>query len=225
MTIGDDSVWYEIVGVVGDVRAFGLREDVRPMAYLPLTATLFAGAIQSAHLVVRADTEPLTLADPIRAAIRDVDPNAPVLAARTLQSVVDDSLADVTFTSSVLATAAILALLLGAVGLYGVISYAVAERRSEIGVRVALGASPAAVHTLVLGEGVRLSAVGIVLGLGGAAALTRLLDSVLFEVSAHDPLTFGLVAGVLLGVSLVAAWLPARRAARTDPLEAMRGTG
>jgi len=121
--------------------------------------------------------------------------------------------------------AATLALLLGAIGLYGVISYAVAERRSEIGVRVALGASPASVSRLVLREGITLGVLGAALGLAGAILLTRFLRAVLFEVSAHDPLTFAAVAVILLAVTLLAAWLPARRAARIDPLEAMRGTG
>jgi putative ABC transport system permease protein len=225
LRIGSDTVGYEIVGVAGDVRAFGLREDVRAMAYLPITATHYDRAIQNVQLVVRTDVEPLSLVQPMRAALRTVDPNAPILTARSLQSVLDASLADLTFTSTVLFAAALLALLLGAIGLYGVISYAVAERRSEIGVRVALGASPGAVQTLVLHEGVLLGGVGIGIGIVGALALTRLLNSVLFEISVHDPLTFLLVPGVLLAVTLLAAWLPARRAARIDPLEAMRGSG
>jgi ABC-type antimicrobial peptide transport system permease subunit len=139
--------------------------------------------------------------------------------------VLDDALADLTFTSAVLSVAAALALLLGAIGLYGVISYAVSERRSEIGVRVALGASPAAVSRLVLREGISLAVLGAALGLAGAILLTRFLRAVLFEVSARDPLTFAGVAFILLAVTLIAAWLPARRAARIDPLDAMHGTG
>ncbi|MEX1184815.1 MAG: ABC transporter permease [Gemmatimonadota bacterium] len=225
ISIDDDSAWYEIVGVVADVRAFGLREDVRPMAFLPITADFWPDAIAGVHLVVRTDQAPLALRDPVHAAIRQVDPAAPVLSARTLRSVVDASLSDVTFTSTVLAAAALLALLLGAVGLYGVISYAVAERRSEIGVRVALGASPAAIRTMVLRDGLLLGTLGIAVGLAGAAALTGWLRSFLFQVSAHDPLTFVLVAALLLAVTLIATWLPASRAARTDPLEAIRGAG
>jgi predicted permease len=225
LRIGGDSTAYEIVGVVRDVRAFDLREDTRPMAYAPFTSSLFPARIQSVYLVLRSDGPPENLAQSTRAAIRTVDPNAPVLYARTLQYVLDDALADLTFTSAVLSVAAALALLLGAIGLYGVISYAVSERRSEIGVRVALGASPAAVSRLVLREGISLAVLGAALGLAGAILLTRFLRAVLFEVSARDPLTFAGVAFILLAVTLIAAWLPARRAARIDPLDAMHGTG
>jgi hypothetical protein len=223
--IGEDSAAYEIIGIVEDVRAFGLREDSRPMAYLPLTSPLYAAPIQSVHLLLRTPGLPEAFVQPARAAIREVDAGAPVLYARALQSVLDDSLTDVTFTSTILSAAALLALLLGAVGLYGVISYVVAERRSEIGVRVALGASPASVSSLVLREGLLLAALGAGLGLAGALLLTRFLQAALFEVSAHDPLTFGAVSVILLVITLAAAWLPARRAAHIDPLEAMRGTG
>jgi predicted permease len=225
LRMAEDSTAYEIVGVVKDVRAFSLREDSRPMAYVPFTSPLYSAGIQSVYLVLRTDGTPEDLVPPTRAAIRAVDPNAPVLSARTLQSVLDDALADITFTSAVLSVAAVLALLLGAIGLYGVISYAVAERRSEIGVRVALGASPASVSRLVLREGISLAVLGVALGLAGAVVLTRFLRAVLFDVSAHDPLTFAAVAFILLAVALLAAWLPARRAALIDPLEAMRGPG
>lgn len=223
--VGSDSTAYEIIGVVQDVRAFGLREESRPMAYLPFTSPLYSERIASVYLLLRTSGNPESLAQPAREALRAVDPNAPVLSVRTMQTVLDAALTDVTFTSTVLAAAAVLALLLGAIGLYGVISYAVAERRSEIGVRVALGASPSSVGALVLREGVALAAVGGALGLAGAFLLTRFLRSVLFEVSTLDPVTFAAVALILLAVALIATWLPARRAARIDPLEAIRGTG
>jgi putative ABC transport system permease protein len=222
---GEDEVWYEIVGVVGDTRTFGLREEIRPMAYLPLTSPQPNLGIQTGHLFLRTHADPMALAAPVRALIRDIDPNAPILSARTLQSVLDESLADLSFTSTVLATASLIALLLGAIGLYGVISYAVAERRAELGVRAALGASPAHVRAMVLKEGAALGCFGIMLGLAGAAALTRVMDSVLFEISSRDPLTFAVVASILIAVTFISIWLPARRAAHVDPLEAIRGTG
>lgn len=195
------------------------------MAYIPFTAPLWAAGIRNAHLVLRAEDAPEALMRPARAAVYDVDPNAPVLSVRTLQSVLDDGLADVTFMSAALSGAAVLALLLGAIALYGMISYAVAERRSEIGVRVALGASPSSVSRLMLRDGLSITVLGTLFGLAGAILVTRFLRAALFEVSAHDPVTFTVVALVLVGVSLAATWLPARSAARIDPLEAMRGGG
>jgi putative ABC transport system permease protein len=221
---GESGPWYEVVGVAADARSFGLREEIRPQVYLPITALPGAPVLGTVHLLARTDGAPAALAAPIRARVREVDPRAPVLSARPLRALVDASLADLNFLATVLATAALIALLLGAIGLYGVISYAVAERRGELGVRAALGATPGALRRLVLREGALLGALGVALGLAGAAALTRVLESVLFQVPARDPVTFAAVAGALLAVVLVASWLPAQRAARSAPLEAIRGT-
>jgi putative ABC transport system permease protein len=218
----EPDTWYEIVGVAGDVHSFGLRDELRPLVHVPITSMPGDYVVHTAYILARSDAPPLTLVPPLHARIREIDPNAPVLAARTLQSVLAESIADVTFTSTVLAGAALVALLLGAVGLYGVISYAVAERRSEIGVRVVFGASPSAVSDLVLREGAILTVFGLVLGLAGAIVLSRVLESLLFEVSSRDPVTLGAVAALLAAVTLLATWLPARRAALIDPLEAIR---
>jgi putative ABC transport system permease protein len=139
-----------------------------------------------------------------------------------MEEVVRHSTAETSLTMTVLALAAGVALLLGAVGLYGVIGYVVTQRTREIGVRIALGAMPASVGRMVLREGLSLAALGTATGLVGALALSRVLESILFEVDARDPLTFAAVPLVLLGVSALAAWLPARKAASISPMEALR---
>jgi putative ABC transport system permease protein len=214
-----------VVGVAANVPVFGLREELKPLIYVPVTALPGTPEVQTVRLLLRTDVAPLTLAPLVHETIGGIDAHAPVLAARTMSDVLAESVADVTFTSAVLALAALLALLLGAIGLYGVIAYAVARRRSEIGMRVALGATPADIRSLVLREGAALAALGIILGLIGAFMLTRLLESMLFETSAHDPLTFVAVAALLTTVTLLASWLPARSATRIDPLEAIRSIG
>lgn len=217
----DDSTWYEVAGVVGDVRTFGIREEIRPMAYFPMVGP--SGLhIQMIYAVVRGTGSAAALVPGIRAAVRELDASVPVTAVRTMDEIVSASLAESSFTLTLLVVAALVALLLGVVGLYGVISYVVSQRAHEIGVRVALGARPGAVRALVVRQGVGVTLVGIGLGLGAAIAATRLIASLLFEVSARDPLTFAATALVLGGVSLAATWLPARRAAAISPLEALR---
>jgi ABC-type antimicrobial peptide transport system permease subunit len=212
----------EIVGLVGDVRTFGLREEIRPMAYLPMTTRLTSTEIGLMHLVVRTAGDPSALAPAIRAAVKRIEPNTPLMTARTMQDVLSASMAETSFTTVILMVAALVALLLGAIGLYGVINYVVSQRTQEIGVRIALGAIPAQVRTLVLRQGLTLAAVGILIGLAGAVALTRLLGTLLYEVKSRDPITFVLVAAVMLGVSSFAAYVPARRASAVSPLQALR---
>jgi putative ABC transport system permease protein len=217
-----EDAWYEVIGVVADVRLFGLRDEPRPLVYVPLTAMPGGTPVQTAHILVRTAAPPLSLAEPVQSLVRTIDPAAPVLVPRTFEAVIAESMADVTFTSTALMLAALIALLLGGVGLYGVIAFAVSQRRGEIGVRIALGAAPRDVRDLVIREGAGLAAVGIAAGLAGAFALTHVLESVLFEVSTRDPLTFAVVATLLAIVALLATWLPARRTARIEPLEAIR---
>jgi hypothetical protein len=162
------------------------------------------------------------LAAGVRAIAQRVDPDIPVTSARTLRSISDEALASTSFTATVLSAAALIALLLGAVGLYGVIGYVVSQRTREIGVRIALGAAPARVRLMVLRQGLMLAGLGLAVGLGAAALLSRLLDSLLFEVDSHDPATFIGVSAILLAVTAVAAWVPARRASAVSPLEALR---
>jgi putative ABC transport system permease protein len=141
---------------------------------------------------------------------------------RTMNEVVSASVLELSFTMFTLGIAAILALVLGAVGLYGVLSYSVAQRTQEIGVRMALGAETRQVLGMVVKEGARTQVIGLVIGLVGAAALTRVLQGLLFDIEALDPLTFATTSGILLGVGLLATYLPARRAARLDPVTSMR---
>jgi predicted permease len=215
--------WLEIVGVVGDVRTFGLREDVRPMVYLPLSNT--AVALDVMHPVIRTDGAPASLATALRAAVDRVDASVPLTTAQTMKEIIAASQGQASFTMTLLAIAAGVALVLGLVGLYGVISYIVTQRTAEIGVRLALGAEPVMVRVMVLRQGVTVALAGVIVGLVAAWASTRLMASLLFEVSARDPTTFATVALALTVVSALATYLPARRAAGIDPLEALREQG
>ena len=216
--------WLEIVGVVGDLRMSGLDEAPRPMVYVP--AGQAGGALDTMYAVIRTSGDPSSLAGPLRSAVDRVDPSVPLMTARTMTEIIALALAQASFTVTLLAIAAAVALALGVIGLYGVISYIVAQRTVEIGVRLALGADPHAVRRMVLRQGITVALVGIVVGLVVAAATTQLLSSVLFEVSARDPLVFATVPVVLALVSALAVDWPARRAARLDPLQALRdGSG
>jgi predicted permease len=217
-----EETWLEIVGVVGDVRTFGLREDVRPMAYLSVGTPIRAVALDVMQVVVRSAVPPSTLASALRAAVDRIDPSIPLMRVRTMDEIISASLARIAFTMTLLIIAAVVALLLGLVGLYGVISYIVSQRTQEIGVRLALGAQPGDVRALVLRQGLGVALAGVVLGLGLAALATRVMGSLLFEVSTYDPLTFAGATLALTAVSALAIYLPARRAAAIDPLAALR---
>lgn len=219
---GTDTVFAEIVGVVGDVRTFGLREEIRPQAYMTMTTSNQSVSMEVMILAIRADRAPTALVNPVRQAVQRVDPSVPLTSARTMDEVLAASLAETAFTTTLLAIAALVALLLGVIGLYGVISYVVGQRTQEIGVRMALGARPADVRRMVLRDGIAVTIIGVTIGLIGAAAASRLLETLLFGISSRDPITFAGVALLLTGVSLFATWLPARRAAGVDPLVALR---
>ena len=211
----------EIVGVVGDVREFGLREDIRPTAYLPLTAVASV-PLDVMYVVLRTTGAPASLASAVRAAVGRVDPSVPLTTVRTMEQIVASSLAQMFFTMTLLGIAASVALVLGVIGLYGVTRYIVSQRTNEIGVRLALGAQPRDVRAMVLRQGVSVALMGVIVGLAAAYALTRVLASLLFEVSVHDPVTFAATAVVLMVVSAVATYLSARRATQVDPLVALR---
>lgn len=223
-TGGDpDGPWWTVVGVVGDMRQMGL--DVPPAAELYLPAN---GLVPNAeffwprHLIVRTATEPLALAGAVRDAIWRVDADQPVSTMRTMDEVFDTELANRNTQLTLVGAFAALALVLAAVGLYGVLSYAVTQRTAEIGLRMALGAQHGTVVRSVVRGALALACVGLLVGVAGALALTRLVESFLFGVSATDPTTFAAAAALLLLVTGAAAYLPARRAASVDPMTALR---
>jgi putative ABC transport system permease protein len=208
-----------IVGVVGDVKEQALDlpthlEMYRPYAQAPLASSLI--------LMVRTDSEPTILAGAIRKEVWAVDKDVPISDVQPLTQVISESLAARRSTMLMLAAFAVVALLLGAVGIYGVVTYAVSQRTHEIGVRMALGATTRDVLRLIVGQGMKLIFVGLALGLGGAYLATRVLESLLFGVTATDPITFGATSLLLAGVALVACLVPALRATKVDPLVALR---
>jgi predicted permease len=220
-----DTRWKTVVGVVEDVRSLAMEIDPNPALFFPLVEAVDeeeSRTPQSMAYVIRTSGEPTALLPAVRQAVWALDPNLPIADIRTLESVVRDSMARTAFTMVLLGIAALVALFLGTVGIYGVISYAVTQRTREMGIRLALGAEGAAVTGMVLRQGAVLAGVGIAIGLAGALGLTRLMEALLFGVSAMDPVTFFGVPLVLGAVALLASWLPARRAARTDPVEALR---
>jgi putative ABC transport system permease protein len=214
--------WLEIVGVVGDIRTFGLRDDIRPVAYLPPTVSMRTVSLDVMQMVIRTAGAPASLASSLRPAVDRVDASAPLMRIRTMEEIVESSFAQLSFTMTLMVIAAGLAVVLGLVGLYGVISYVVSQRTAEIGVRLALGARPGQVQAMVLRQGLGVALVGVAVGLVAAIAATRVLSALLFDVSDRDPVTFASVTAILIAVSALASYLPARRAANIDPLEAVR---
>jgi putative ABC transport system permease protein len=214
----DKNPFGEIVGVVGNVKEGALDREPEPTVYyihahLPYTSMVF---------VVRATVDPLSLTGAIRREIHDIDPALPVAQVQTMEAIVRETFARQTFGALLLGGFSMVSLVLAAVGIYGVLAYSVKERTREIGVRVALGADPGRILTLVLGSGMRVVLAGALVGTGGALALTGLLKSLLFGVKAHDPATFVTVPAVLIAVAMVAAYLPARRASRLAPVDALK---
>jgi predicted permease len=218
---GPASDRYAIIGVVGDVRQAGLDVPPLPEIHLPY-GSAWASWMGDMTLVVKTAVPAATITPLIRAAVRRVDPSQPLYRVLTMNEVIDHSLAARRLNLWLLGVFAVIALVLSATGLYGVIAYLVAQRTREIGIRMALGAQVGDVTRLVVQQGARLAAIGIAVGLVGALALTRVLASLLYGVSARDPLTFAGVAAVLGAVALMATYVPARRAARVDPLMAIR---
>ncbi len=208
----------EIVGVVGDVKTNGLDEAVGPMIYWPH----FQFPQLFNTIVVRSDSDPLRLIPAVKAAIWAVNKNQPISKIETLEQVLSESLARRRLYMILLGVFAGAALLLAGVGIYGVVSYSVSQRRREMGIRIAIGAERGDVLRLVLGQGARAALLGISIGIAGALGLTRLMTNLLFGVSASDPLTFLAVAMLLTLVALAASYIPARRAMRVDPMVALR---
>ena len=220
---GEDGPWITIVGVVADVRSLSLAEAAPPAIYVAhaqAARPTYPGRFMT--VVLRARGDPQVLVPAARAAVAELDPTLPLADVRSMQQIVDLAAGGPRFTMTLMMAFAALGLLLGALGIYGVLAYAVQRRLQEIGVRVALGASSRDVLRLVVGQGMALAACGVVVGSVAAFGLTRFLSSLLFGVGATDPLSFATVALVLLTVSFAASWLPARRAVAVDPMTALR---
>jgi predicted lysophospholipase L1 biosynthesis ABC-type transport system permease subunit len=209
--------WMTVVGVVGDV-LMGVDRDSRPTVYVSARQDHWGGMA----IVMRTTTDPMSLLPAVRREVRALDPTIPVAEAHSMKQVQSMELTDRRLPMQLMAAFAFLALVLAAVGVYGVMAYSVAARTREIGVRVALGAQPRNVFGMVVRQGMGAAAAGLTLGLLGAAALGSVLTSLLYGVTPTDASTFVGVAGVLLAVVLAACLVPARRAVRVDPLEALR---
>ncbi len=220
LALGADTatVSWEVVGVVGDVRQFGMNEDAQPAMYFP-QAQAPEGSM---GVVLRTAVAPLSVAGAVRREVQELDPDLPVNDLQPLEQLTAESVSQPRFYMLLLTIFAGVALALAAIGIFGVISYGVAQRTREIGVRVALGADPASVLRIVVGGALGLAGLGVGIGLLGALAGTRVLAGLLFGVTATDPATYAGVAALLLGVAALASWLPARAATRVDPAIALR---
>jgi predicted permease len=221
------SPWREIVGVVGNEHDDGVAQKATPIVYWPMLVPQFWGQEvftqrSMVHAIRNQRLGTPGFLDEVRAAVWSVNPNLPLANVRTLEEILEESMARTAFTLTMLGIASAVALLLGAVGIYGVISYTVSQRTREIGVRMALGAARSDVNRLVLREGVVLTLSGLAAGLLAAFGFTRLMSALLFGVSAADPLTYVSVSIVLSVIALIASYLPARRATALDPTEALR---
>ena len=214
--------WREVVGVVGDVKLLGLDSDISPAIYVPLTQNPYAAAMRNSYLAVRTSGDANTVAAAIRGQMKTVDSGVPVAQVRLLEDIVADSVAPQRLNMWLLMAFAGLAALLAAVGIYGVMSYSVTERTHEIGVRMALGAGSTDMLRMVMVDGAKVTMAGIIAGLAAAFALTRLMSSLLFKVSANDPITFVCISVLIVCVSLLASYIPARKASRVDPMVALR---
>jgi len=211
-------IWQEIVGVTANVRSLELREEATPEFYVSALQDTFAGM----SVVVRTAVEPTSLAPEVRRIVAEVDKSAPVSEVKTMEHIVDEAVTQPRFNLFLLGLFGGIALLLSAAGIYGVTAYAVTQRTHEFGIRMALGAQVGDVLKMILAQGMRLIAAGIVLGLLASFALTRLLKSLLFGVSSTDPLTFVAITLLLTFVALLACYIPVRRATKVDPLVALR---
>jgi putative ABC transport system permease protein len=213
--------WMEVVGVVGDV-VQNLGNAPAAEMYLPYRQADSLLPVFQLSLVIRTATEPHAAVSALRSAIAEIDPNQPIVNMRSMEENISTNVAQPRFRAWLIGIFAMLALVLAAVGVYGVMSYAVTQRTSEIGIRVTMGAQPQDVFRIIVGEGLRLALIGVGIGLVAALALTRLLRSFLFGISAYDPLTFIGVSVILTMVAVAASYFPARRATQVDPLVALR---
>jgi putative ABC transport system permease protein len=207
---------YEIIGIVGDTRYQSLQGEPSATMYVPTREFL------SVNLVIRTQGDPLGLVGGVRKEVNGLDPDQPIAAIRPMTEWVAMSAGGARYRTTLLGLFALLAMILAAMGIYGVMSYSVAQRTQEIGVRMALGARPLDVLKLVVRQGMILALIGIVVGLAAALALTKVMSSLLFGVTERDPITFVAVAALLIVVAFISCFVPARRATKVDPLVALR---
>jgi len=220
---GNNPPWLTVIGVVEDTKNIGVDKPAGTELYFLLPQTQAFGISNRMSFVVRTDSgSASSIASAIRSTVRDLDASVPVFQLQTMSDAVADSLVRPRFLSLLLGSFSAIALSLAAIGIYGVMAYSVTQRTQEIGVRVALGATTRTVLAMVVGEGLKMTLVGLTVGLGGALVLTRLMATLLFEVRATDPTTYVLVGICLTVVGLLACFVPARRAAKVDPMVALR---
>ncbi len=217
---GFQDPWRIIVGVVEDVKNAALDKPAGTELFLPSRQRAFP--LRTPYIAIRTTRDPYSLITAARAAVRDLDPSLPISQIRTMEDVMDGARSRPRFLATLLGIFSTTALVLAAVGLYGVISYSVTRRTSEFGVRMAMGAQPGDVLALVLRQGLTLAIIGVAIGAAGALALTRLMRPLLYGVSAFDPVTFITMAAALVAVTALACLIPARRATQVDPLVALR---
>ena len=210
--------WFSIIGVVNDVKVRGAQRGTEVEMYVPYWQIPEAGI----NLVLKTATEPALLAGPMRRLVASIDPDMPVASLQPMDDLVAEAIQAPRFFAAIAGLFGVVALVLAGIGIYGVMAFSVAQRRAEIGVRLALGAAERQIFGLVVGESLRLAAVGLLIGAAAALAVGRALRQLLFGVSGADPLTFAATASVLLVVAFAASYLPARRAMRTDPMQALR---
>jgi putative ABC transport system permease protein len=218
LQLGDGKETHEIIGVVADVKNDDFDEAVDPMSYMPYSQN----PRRTMNLVIRGTNDPTQLVYVVRSEVRALDPTLPVSNAKTVRQMIDERMSPKRLMTYILGVFALSALLLASIGIYGVMSYAVAQRTQEIGIRMALGARAVDVLKLILKNGMALALIGVGIGLAGAFALTRLLENLLFQVKPTDKVTFVAVASALTVVALLACYIPARRATKVDPLVALR---
>lgn len=212
----DEEGFYEIVGIVGDVRHRGLDGGLVQTIYLPSLRLGYA------NLVIRTTNNPASLAAAVRKEVTEIDPHQPVASIKTMEQWVSESVAEPRFRTLLLGLFSAVALLLSVVGIYGVLSYAVSQSTHDLGIRMALGARSADVLGMVIRQGMKLTLLGVAIGLGAAFALTRVMRDLLFGVQPTDAITFAAIALMLIIIALLACYIPARRAARVDPMVALR---
>jgi putative ABC transport system permease protein len=216
------ALWREIVGVAGDVKLLGLDADTNPAIYVPAAQNPYPNAMRNSFLAVRTMGDPGNAVAAIRNEMKSVDSGVPVANVRLLEDIVADSVASQRLNMWLLLAFAGLAALLAAIGIYGVMAYSVTQRSHEIGVRMALGAGATAMLRMVLLDGAKVTAAGVISGLAAAFALTRLMSTMLYKVSAADPLTFAGISTLIVCVSLLASYIPARKASHVDPMVTLR---